>query len=286
MHGPTWLVALVTYGGWLALTGFHARLPLPVLALLGGCLVALHGSLQHETIHGHPAGPAWVGLLLGAPPLSLWLPYEIYRYTHRRHHATHRLTDPVHDPEAPFAQVALGRGGMARLLRATQRTVLGRLGLGPPVTVGLFLAGELRAVRRNQPGHRRAWLLHVLALGFVLAWLTQVAHLSLGTYLLAFVYPGTSLTLLRSFVEHRVDERPERRTTVVEAGLFFRLLFLNNNFHVAHHAAPRAPWFELPRLWAAQREAVLERAPDLVHPGYLTVMRRRLLSDLQTRSGS
>ncbi len=284
LHGPTWLVALITYGGWVALTLGHAYLPLPVLAILGGCVIALHGSLQHETIHGHPAGPAWVGRLLGTPPLSLWLPYEIYRDTHRRHHATHRLTDPAHDPEAPFGQVVGARSGMARFLRATQRTVLGRLVLGPPVTIGLFLAGQLRTSLR--PRHRRAWMLHALALVVLVAWLTRVAHLSIGTYLLTFVYPGTALTLLRSFVEHRVDERPERRTTVVEAGIFFRLLFLNNNLHVAHHAAPRAPWFELPRLWAAQRDAVIERAPDLVHPGYVTVMRQRLFSDFQAEERS
>ncbi|MBX3229067.1 MAG: fatty acid desaturase [Labilithrix sp.] len=260
VHGPTWIVAVTIYGSWIGLTLAHARVPLPMLAVLGGVVIAWHGSLQHETIHGHPSGPRWLGRALGAPPLSLWLPYEIYRDTHRRHHATHRLADPAHDPEAP-----------------TEQSALGRLVLGPPRTIGAFLWSELGAVVRGEPGHRRAWALHALAVALVLLWLVVVARLPLWKYVLAFVYPGASLTLLRSFAEHRADVVPERRTTVVEAGLFFRLLFLNNNLHVAHHAAPRAPWFELPRLWAEQRASVAARAPDLIHAGYSAIVRARLL---------
>lgn len=247
-HGPTWLAAVAIYGGWALLTLAHDRIPLPLLALLGGAVIAWQGSLQHETIHGHPGGPAWVRYALGAPPLALWLPYEIYRDTHRRHHATPHLADPAHDPEAPARESALGR-----------------LVLGPPLTVARFLRDELRI--------SRAWAIHLATSALVVAWLVYVAHLPLWEYVLLFVYPGTSLTLLRSFAEHRHDPVPERRTAAVEAGLFFRLVFMNNNFHIAHHASPRAPWFELPRIWRAQRAAV---SPDLIHPGYLAIVRRRL----------
>jgi fatty acid desaturase len=274
VHGPTWLVAVAIYGGWLCLTLAHDRIPLPVLLILGGVVVAWHGSLQHETIHGHPAGPRWVGWALAAPALSLWLPYGVYRDTHRRHHATPHLTNPAHDPEAPFE---LGRalpawGAVLRVLDATQRTALGRLVLGPPLTIAVFLATELRAIVRRTPGHRRAWALHALALLPVLYWIVSVAGIPPWKYVFAFVYPGASLTLLRSFAEHRADAVPGRRTAVVEAGLFFRLIFLNNNLHVMHHAAPRAPWFELPRLWARERSALATRAPDLIQPGYLTIV--------------
>lgn len=264
IHAPTWIAAAVTYGSWAALTIHHQRIPLPVLAVLGAIVIALHGSLQHETIHGHPAGPRWIGRLLGEPALSLWLPYEIYRDTHRRHHLTSHLTDPAHDPEAPS-------------LRGCQRTALGRLTLGPLFAISVFVYDEARALVRGTAGHRRAWFLHAFSVALVVWWLIAIAHMPLWKYVLAFVYPGTSLTLLRSFAEHRADALPARRTTVVEAGLFFRLLFLNNNFHVAHHAAPKAPWFELPRIWAAQRAEFVRQAPDLVHPGYGALVRERLI---------
>lgn len=262
-HGPTWLAAVAIYSSWVWLTLHHASLPLPALAALGGIVIAWHGSLQHETIHGHPAGPRWLGRALGEPALSLWLPYEIYRDTHRRHHLTSHLTDPAHDPEAPSAHWF-------------QQTAVGRLVLGPLLTIGSFLAHELVAVVRGTPGHRRAWLLHLVSAALVILWLTRVAKLPLWKYAVAFVYPGASLSLLRSFAEHRIDVLPERRTTVVETSWFFRLLFLNNNFHVAHHAAPRAPWFELPRIWKEHRAAFVNRAPDLVHGGYLPIIKERL----------
>ena len=65
LHGPTWLVAFLVYGGWLVLTYTHRALPFPLLAALGGFLIAWHGSLQHETIHGHPAGKRWIATALG-----------------------------------------------------------------------------------------------------------------------------------------------------------------------------------------------------------------------------
>lgn len=45
---PTLFVAVAIYGGWLALAYFHAALPWPVLILIGGALIAWHGSLHHD----------------------------------------------------------------------------------------------------------------------------------------------------------------------------------------------------------------------------------------------
>jgi fatty acid desaturase len=276
VHGPTWLVAITIYGSWLSLTLFHDRFPLPLLCLLGGIVVAWHGSLQHETIHGHPAGPRWLGWVLGAPPLSLWLPYGVYSETHRRHHASKHLTDPADDPEAPFELGTLVgvRGSLAHALEVSQHTALGRLLIGPLLMVGTFLVKEVLALARRAPGRRRAWALHAVSVAVLFVWLVGVARFPFWKYVLAFVYPGAGLTLLRSFAEHRPDVLVERRTTVVEAGFFFSLLFLNNNLHVVHHASPRAPWFELPRLWARERASFAARAPDLIHAGYVGIVRK------------
>ena len=279
-HAATWLVAMAIYGGWFTLTWAHARVPLALLVVLGGITIAWHGSLQHETIHGHPG--RWAGWALGVAPLSLWLPYAVYRDTHRRHHATHYLTDPEHDPESPLPVGVALTTRTGRAIAASQRTAVGRMLLGPFFTIAAFLRTELGALAAGTPGRRRAWALHGILVFAVLLWLVAVVHMPLWKYLVAFVYPGSSLTLLRSFAEHRVAAERERRTRVVEAGLFFRLLFLNNNLHVVHHESPHAPWFELPALWEEKRASFTASAPDLVLPGYMTLLREHALRPLPT----
>jgi fatty acid desaturase len=276
VHGPTWLVAAAVYGGWVTLTLLHERIPLAALVVLGGILTAWHGSLQHETIHGHPSRSRVVCWLLGAPPLSLWLPYEVYRETHQRHHATEHLTHPAHDPESPFQTPERWRTLSAprRAIELALRTAVGRIVIGPAVTIARFLALEAIALCRGVPGRARAWALHLFTVLLVLAWLHEVAHLPLWKYVLAFVYPGAGLTLLRSLAEHRADPARDRRTRVIEAGLFFRLLFLNNNLHVVHHRSPQLPWFELPDAWDAFRAELARRHPDLIEPGYVALLGR------------
>ena len=56
IEGPTILLAVLIYGAWGLVTWWHAALPTWLLVCAGGWLVAWHGSLQHETIHGHPTG--------------------------------------------------------------------------------------------------------------------------------------------------------------------------------------------------------------------------------------
>jgi fatty acid desaturase len=71
---PTLLLAAAIYGGWLALTWWHAALPVAVLFVAGGWISAWHNSLQHETIHGHPTRSALINTAIGWPPINLWLP--------------------------------------------------------------------------------------------------------------------------------------------------------------------------------------------------------------------
>jgi fatty acid desaturase len=133
-----------------------------------------------------------------------------------------------------------------------------------------FLRRELRAVTAGEAGRRRVWALHALALAPVLAWL-WVCAIPLWAYALLFVYPGLSLTLLRSFAEHIASTEPKSRTVTVEAGPFFSLLFLNNNLHALHHARPELPWYALPSL--ARRLP----QPRLRYRGYGELARRFLL---------
>ena len=269
---PTWAIAALAYAGWIALTLAYQTVPWWAMMPVAGSVMALHGSLQHETIHGHPTRWRWVNEVLGWAPLWLWLPYPIYRDEHRRHHDDAILTDPMADPESKYAAPA-DWPRFGRLRRAALKfntTLLGRLTIGPVLIMADFLRRELRAVIAGEAGRRRVWALHALALAPVLTWL-WVCAIPLWAYALLFVYPGLSLTLLRSFAEHIASAEPKARTVTVEAGPFFSLLFLNNNLHALHHARPELPWYALPSL--ARRLP----QPRLSYRGYGELARRFLL---------
>ena len=264
------LVASAIYGGWIALTIWHASLPVWLLIALGGWLVAWHGSLQHETIHGHPTRLASVNRGIGFVPLSLWLPYDIYHRTHLAHHATPEVTHPAADPESRYLARA---GGWAGFAASAQATLLGRLLLGPAITIASFLLAEAKRARATPRRVAAEWAPHLAACALLLAWLSWTG-LGLGTYLLAFVYPGTALSLLRSFAEHRADPSEQRRAAIVEEAGPFGLLFLHNNLHVAHHAQPRLAWYRLPDFHRRHRARFLEANGNLLYRGYGDVFRR------------
>jgi fatty acid desaturase len=51
---PTLALATFIYTAWFLLTYFWASIPYVLLFIAGGWLLAWHGSLQHEVLHGHP----------------------------------------------------------------------------------------------------------------------------------------------------------------------------------------------------------------------------------------
>jgi fatty acid desaturase len=270
---------LVIYGGWLLVTLTASSMPWWALAAVGGYLVAWHGSLQHETIHGHPTRWSSVNALIGAVPLGLWLPYGIYRDQHVAHHQAENLTDPLDDPESFYVTPeAWARAGVVhRAWLSAQATLAGRLLLGPPTVVARFLLAEAARVARGDRRHLRAWAAHAAGVTLVTVWLVAVCQLSLARYALLVVYPSLALTLLRSFVEHRPSPVPAHRIASVEAGLLGSLLYLNNNLHVAHHDAPSVPWYELPARYAARRVELLRDNGGYVFRGYLPIVARYAL---------
>ena len=70
------------------------------MILAGGFIVCVHGSLQHEFLHGHPTSSQTLNTLLIWFPMGLWMPFTIYRDSHIAHHRCERLTDPLQDPES------------------------------------------------------------------------------------------------------------------------------------------------------------------------------------------
>lgn len=277
---PTLGLMLGVYGAWLALTWHHDALPFWTLVLAGGWLAAWHASLQHEAIHGHPTSSRRLNAWLARWPIGwLWLPFDLYRDSHLAHHGTRGLTVPGVDPESSYVSPELWTR-LPRLARAVlwaNQTVLGRLVLGPPLVFFRFVAEEVARLARGDASHLRAWRAHLGPMAAVLAWALGVCGLSLGEYLLAFVYPGVALTLLRSYTEHRPGPDVAKATAVVESSWPLSLLFLHNNLHSVHHAEPGLAWYRIPARYHADRTGIAEANGHFVFGGYREVMRRYAL---------
>ncbi|MCH2412507.1 MAG: hypothetical protein MK189_05995, partial [Acidimicrobiales bacterium] len=68
---PTVAVAAGVYGGWVAVLFVHRALPWPATLALLTVVIAWHGSLQHEALHGHPFAGPFANELVGSIPISL-----------------------------------------------------------------------------------------------------------------------------------------------------------------------------------------------------------------------
>src|SRR5262249_31527998 len=172
---------------------------------------------------------AWIA----GVPLSLWLPYRLYRESHLAHHGAQTLTDPRHDPESLYVTPALWQrmGPVRRAIRRAEATLLGRVLLGPPAMVARLFQSEWQLLLRRDRRRAAVWLSLLASAAPVLGWVLFVCRIPLWEYLAVFVYPGLGLTLVRSFLEHRPSASPGERTVVVETNRVMGLLFLNNNLH-------------------------------------------------------
>jgi fatty acid desaturase len=276
---PTLVVAALIYGGFGLATWYYHALPWWLVLPLGGYLVAWHGSLQHEAVHGHPTPWARVNEALVFPSLWLWLPFRLYRESHLAHHHDAVLTDPARDPESFYvAPEAWDRlGPLGRTYFWTVNTLAGRLLIEPARCVWLVLAEQARRLVRGDTTNLAPWLLHLAGSALVLLWALWVCGIPLVDYLAFFAYPGISLTLLRSFLEHQARPQVGERSALVEAGWPLALMFLNNNLHALHHAEPGLAWYKLPARYRARREALLAHNGGYRYGGYMEIAARYLV---------
>lgn len=275
---PTLFLLVATYGAWLAVTAAYGRWPFAVLAPIAIALVTLQSSLQHEILHGHPTPWPTLNRLLAIVPVSLWLPYARYRQVHLTHHRDERLTDPLDDPESFYwtpDNWALTHPVIRALLH-TQQTLAGRVLIGPPWHISMFLRGELLAVIRNQRRARRLWAEHLLWCIPVVVWIKVVCGMPLSLYFVAIVMPGYSLVLIRSFAEHRARPEVRKRIAIVERSRILGPLFLFNNLHSLHHEAPTLPWYLYNARYRLNRERLIAENGGLVYTTYFDVARRFL----------
>ncbi|HDX8600380.1 TPA: fatty acid desaturase [Klebsiella oxytoca] len=266
---PTWLLIFAIYGGWFASLAWWRALGLFPATLLLVWFTAWYMSLQHEFIHGHPTSRPWFNQLLGTLPLAVWYPYGLYRDSHLAHHNHHLLTQPVDDPESYYftPQSWQHFAPWQRSLIHLRNTFIGRLLVAPLLDIAQTLSCALTALRLRRVKTLAMWLVHGLLLAALFAWMHHLDFSPLY-FVLAVSYPALALTKVRSFLEHRAADDPLARSVINEAGLVWRVLFLNLNYHSVHHDLPGVPWYGLRKIYLHNQAEYQRRNAGFVVRGY------------------
>ena len=271
-------VAAAVYGGWLAIVLWNEAVSWPVSVVLLAVVIAWHGSLQHEVLHGHPFPNPWANEVVGSIPISLRLPFRVYRRSHISHHECEDLTDPATDTESFFVTAAtwerLSAPGHWFLI--AHHTLLGRMLLGPLVENVSMVRRDVSTIRSGDRPLLRWWSVHLVTATLLFWIVVRVVGMPWWTYLLG-VYLGNGLGLVRSYCEHQWVKGDATRSIVVRAGWFFRLLFLNNNLPHTHHAEAGVPWYGLPELADRIGSDNLAAVGAGLYSGYGEIFRRHLL---------
>ncbi|MEO0619688.1 MAG: fatty acid desaturase [Pseudomonadota bacterium] len=266
------------YASWGVLTWFHADMPFLVFIPLTAYVVALHSSIQHEVMHGHPTRNARLNEAVIYPPIGIVVPYRRFKALHLRHHCDERLTDPYDDPESWYVCPDCWdeHTWFSRTIRRINATLAGRLTVGPLLAAVGLIRSDMALMRSGQRGVARAWLHHFLGLAGVLIWLQVICGMSFVAYLFTVAYPALSLLLLRSYAEHRAAEAPAHRTAIIEASPVWSFLFLFNNLHAVHHSDPRLPWYKIPAAYRSRRDHWRAHNNGYGFAGYGALMRHSL----------
>ena len=275
---PTLALAIGIYGAFAGLTWFYADLPWWLVLPLGAALVCLQGSLQHEAVHGYPTRWSWLNALIAAPSLSLWLPYGLYRRIHLKHHVDEHLTDPTRDPESHYLtpEAWLALSPIHQALREVMMSLAGRMVIGPVYEAARSLIDLARAVRTRDGSTLSHWALHGIVLAGLLWWVVGVCGIPLWAYVLLFAWPGSALTQLRGYAEHRAAPDVAARTATIEAGPVLSFLFLHNNLHALHHAEPTLAWHRRPARYRAARTDLLRASRYHLIAGYAQLAKNYL----------
>jgi fatty acid desaturase len=274
---PTLGLLVLCYSVWAVGTTLAAGWFLPLGMVMVTLAAALHSSLCHEALHGHPTRARWLNEALVFPALTLSIPYLRFRDTHLAHHQDSILTDPYDDPESNYLDASVWE----RLSPVTQAVLnlnnrlIGRLLIGPLVGQVAFMAADWRAIRAGDRAVLRGWLWHVPALGLVLGWMAALGQMPVWAFVLSS-YAALSILKIRTFLEHQAHLRARGRTVIIEDRGLLAFLFLNNNLHVVHHMHPKLPWYRLPALYFSNRDKYLARNDGYMFPSYAAIFRRYL----------
>ena len=272
---PTIGMLVLCYSIWL-IAGLYVWPDYPVVALLMMAVTAaLHSSLQHEALHGHPTNKAWINeLLVGVLPLAPAYPFRRFKTLHLRHHHDEQLTDPYDDPESYYLD---GRqwdelSAPLKALLTINNTMIGRVVLGPVLMVWGFFAAEIKLAMKGDRKVVTAWALHLAGLALVGVTMQMLFGLPFWLYAITSGYLGMSIISVRTYCEHQAANSIDHRTVIVENSPL-SLLFLNNNLHLVHHKAPTLAWYKLPALMREKREEWVAMNNGYIFGGYLNVFK-------------
>jgi fatty acid desaturase len=276
---PTVALAGACYALWFA-AGLWLWPVAPVAALaVMAVMVALHSSLQHEALHGHPTRDARVNEALVFLPLGLFYPYRRFKALHLAHHHDERLTDPYDDPESYYraeGEHAAYPAWFKAVLRANN-AMAGRFLLGPALMVSGFKRGEFDRIVAGDRAVRIAWLLHGAGVCAVFAIVWFGFGINPLLYAATAAYFGLALITIRTYAEHRWQEKTDGRSIIVEKSIL-SLLFLNNNLHFVHHRLPTVAWYRLPALYRARRAEWIAANGGYVLPNYTAMAKAYLFT--------
>ena len=271
---PTIGLLIACYGLW-SVAGYGLYQAYPIVALvLMGMAVALHSSLQHEVLHGHPTRSGRVNEALVFAPLGVFYPYRSYKRTHLQHHADERLTDPFDDPESYYRALSDWETMPVFLKRlfSWNNTLIGRVIIGPPLMVIGFTASEWHKIFKGDRKIIIAWTLHLAGLIPTLLVVSHLFGIPVWLYVGVSAYLGVSIIAIRSYCEHQWAEQPDGRTIIVENSLLAPL-FLYNNLHFVHHKMPNVAWYRLPSLYRARQAEWHRMNEGYVFANYFEVFR-------------
>jgi fatty acid desaturase len=275
---PTVAVIALVYAVLSNLIWFHAVLPWWIILPVGAYFAALHTSLQHEALHGHPTRSKLVNEALIFLTPTMWLPYHRYKDTHLMHHNNQHLTDPEADPESYYLlpENWSVMPGVKRRLFQLNHTLGGRMLIGPAIGIVRFWSAELRDVAKGDRHKAKVWLAFALSCALVLSFVIWCG-MPVWQFVALIAYPGISLALVRSYCEHQASENISHRTIIVECSLFWSFLFLNNNLHVPHHERPALAWYRLPAYYRHERAVMIAQNNGYVM-SYAQIFRRYFFS--------
>lgn len=271
---PTLALLTATYAGFAGILLFASVLPLLCVIVGLALVIALHSSLQHEIIHGHPTRYASLNAALVFPALGLFVPYLRFKDTHLAHHYDPNLTDPYDDPETNFLDQTAWKQMpfWQQYLAQFNNTLMGRMLIGPALSLAVFYQADMRSIWAGQKRIAFSYALHVPGIALPIGCVLMFSQLPLWAYLCA-AYLAMSLLKIRTFLEHQAHMRAAARSVIIEDKGPLALLFLNNNYHAVHHAYPGVAWHKLPALFEAKRTMFLHRNGGYAFSSYAQIFR-------------
>lgn len=272
---PTIALLVLCYAVWAIGTTWAAQWSLLLGVLVTIVAGALHSSLTHEVLHGHPFGNKMLSEATVFPTLTLFIPYLRFRDTHLAHHNNHILTDPYDDPESNYMDPEIWPqlSGWLQLVLRFNNTLFGRMLIGPLVSQIAFVHADFKAIAAGDKAVLKGWLWHVPSVALVLWWFASVAAMPLWAGILA-AYFALSILKIRTFLEHRANNCAHERSVIIEDRGVLAWIFLNNNLHAVHHMHPRMAWYDLPQTFAKHRARYLKCNGDYYFTSYAQIFRQ------------